>query len=670
MRTDTDIDFKKYNNTNLGVKKKKAALDSALNPEAGNNLGLLTLCNGYYNSLNDFRQRRERNRNYYRGKQWGDKVEDPENAGEYITEEELIVRQGKVPLKNNQIRNLVRNMIGQYRSNKTKPVIIARDREKASLSEMMTNALQAAQQINEVKELDVRNYEEFLLSGGAAGKIGFQYWRDRNIEDLKYTNVNMNRIFFNTDIEDPRMTDLNLIGEILDIDMDDLIGAFSRTEEEEQQIRNWYSHTNSDYVTTTKGLSSQKIDSLSFISDMNPHKCRVIEVWQLRGEWRLQIHDYLDASYEMLGGTKAELRETKKNITELNQMRIQKAAESGVPEDEVPLIDYQDKFERFWYVKYLTPYGHTLYEGETPYEHREHPFVMALYPMVDGEVWGFVEDIIDQQKYINRMIIMIDFIMGASAKGVLLVPEDAIPDDMTEDDFASEWSKFNGVIKFKAKPGVALPQQISANSSNIGVHEMLSLQMRMLQEISGVSGAIQGHTAKSGTPSSLYAQEAQNASISTMDIMETFNSFRARRDRKMIKVIQQFYQEKRYLLVSGRSYSEEAKMYDPDAVRNIDFEYSLAQSTDTPVYRQLIDESLMTLLQNQHIDIQMYLENSSIPFADKLLEQIKQRQEMAVKGQMPEGMTPEMMKEMGGQADPKAMQMAMQAMGLEQKAAA
>jgi hypothetical protein len=658
------VNFKKYNNTNLGIKRPEVkVVAEEENQDSADNLRLLTLCGQYYNALDDFRRRRERARKFYSGDQWSDKVEDPDNPGEYITEMELIVRQGKTPLKNNQIRNLVRNLLGQYRSNKTKPIVVARDRDDASASEMMTNALQAVHQINEIPELDVRAYEEFLISGGAVGKINYRYWRSRKIEDVYYENVNMNRVFFNTNVEDPRLTDLNLMGCVLDIDMDDLVSAFARSKDEEKKIRGWYGHVDSVSVVHSRGLDSNRLDGLSFLSDLDPQKCRVIEAWELRGEWRVYSHDWLDASYEVHSGTKKELAKLKADIALMNRQRVAKVVEAGMPEDEAPLIEFDNRFDRFWYVKYLTPYGQCLYEGETPFSHKEHPYVMALYPMVDGKVWGFVEDIIDQQKYINRMIIMIDFIMGASAKGVLLLPEDAIPDDMTEEDFAEEWTRYNGVIKYKAKPGVEIPRQISTNSTNIGVHEMLSLQMRMLQEISGVNGAIQGHTAGSGKAASLYAQEAQNATISTMDVMDSFKSFKERRDRKILKVIQQFYDEERNLIVSGKSYSAEAKKYDPKAVQNIEFEYSLGQSTDTPAFRQLLDESLMKLLDGQYIDIQMYLENSSIPFADKLLEQIKQRQQAVAGGELPQQFDPETMQQIQGQADPRVIEMFNNALG-------
>lgn len=63
---------------------------------------------------------------------------------------------------------------------------------------------------------------------------------------------------------------------------------------------------------------------------------------------------------------------------------------------------------------------------------------------------------------------------------------------MTIEDVAEEWTRYNGIILFKPKPGAPLPQQIAVNSTNVGAYELLNLQMRLLEDISGVHGAMQG----------------------------------------------------------------------------------------------------------------------------------------------------------------------------------
>ena len=615
------------------------------------NWDVLNRASQYYQSLADFRDRRRRSRKYHRGDQWFEKVVNDE--GDTVTEEQLIMERGKVPLKQNIIRQLIRSLLGQYRTNKSKTMVISRTREDAKRSEMLTNTLQTGQKINVTGELDARNMEEFLISGMVIGKVGYSYWKEFNREDVFVQNINPNTVFFNSDVKDPRMLDLRMIGELKDAPLDDIVSTFAINEEEETLIRSWYTNVSSkNIVVNTEGLKASRMDSIDFYNSSDTNKARVIEIWELASDWRTYAHDYLDGSYQI-----TDL--SVENIKLINDDRIQAGLANGMELEQIPLIDAQRKLEQFWTVKFLTPYGQCLYQSETVYAHELHPYVMVLHPLIDGEVWGLVEDIIDQQRSINRMISLIDFIMGSAAKGVLLVPEEAIPEDMDIEDFADEWTKMNGVIKFKAKNTRHLPQQISANITNVGAQDMLQMQMKLIQDIAGVSGAIQGQQAKSGTPSSLYAQEAINSTVNTKDLFESFAWYKNQRDTKMLKVIQQFYKDKRYVAVSGNRYAKEAAYYDPDMVRNTDFELVVAEGVDSPVYRQIIDDNLLQLFQAQAIDLKMYLQNSSLPFADKLLEDISQREQQAAEGQQMEGgpVSPEMQAQVEAQTDPKAQKM-------------
>ena len=100
----------------------------------------------------------------------------------------------------------------------------------------------------------------------------------------------------------------------------------------------------------------------------------------------------------------------------------------------------------------------------------------------------------------------------------------------------------------------------------------------------------------------------------------------------------QFYNEKIYLGVAGKTYSEESKWYDPEAIKDIKFKVEVTQSQDTPVYRQMIDDTLIKLMEMQAIDTKMFLENSSLPFADKILDAMaKRNEEVQEQAQMDQG---------------------------------
>lgn len=628
----------------VGYKKKNDGISYRDdNGKKKRNLEILQLADEYYSSMQNIRKRRMRSRKYYRGDQWSDMVEV---NGNMMSEEEYLEKQGKAPLKQNMIRPPLRNVIGQYRSNPFKPVVFARNRQNQKAAEMMSVALEAALFMNESKERDARELEEFLLSGMAIYKTMYSFDYEREQAIPKFRAVNPNRFFINTDVEDVCGEDVNFLGEVSDLTLDDVIAEYARDGLGEDEIRRMYNSVHNWYVSPD-GFSSKRYDNINVRIPDDMSRCRVIEIWRLEAEWRLWVHDYMDGSYEIRPDS------DRSEIDAENAARIHLGVENGI---EVPPVVYERKYVKFWKCYHLTPLGDTLWEGETPYLHNSHPYVFKLYPLLDGEIWGMVEDMVDQQKMVNRMIILQDFIISASAKGVLLVPEDCIPDDMTIEDFANEWTKYNGVIKINVKPGVDIPKQISANSMNIGINEMIQMQLKLMQDIAGVHGAIQGKSPNSGTAAALYAQETQNASLNVLDYLETFSSFLQKRDKKLLQIIKQFYTEKQYITVSGSDYSEEAKHYDPDEIRNVDFDNTIAKGNDTPSYRVVIDDILMKLLEGQFISIEMFLEHSSYPFADKILQSIKKMREEAAQGQMPEGMPTQLLQQIqqeAGQATPE-----------------
>lgn len=279
----------------------------------------------------------------------------------------------------------------------------------------------------------------------------------------------------------------------------------------------------------------------------------------------------------------------------------------------------------YWSVAFLSPNGDVLLERETPYSHLSHPYILASLPSADGLPKALISDVIDIQRYINRLIVMIDFIMGASAKGVLMVPENAVPDGYSINDFTSEYVKANGVILYKPTNTRDVPFQISSNSTNVGAWEMLNLQMNLIKEISGMSGAIQGHAAHSNTASSLYSQQAQNSQLNYKTLFETLRLAQKLRDEKLLKVLMQYYRTERYVSVAGKNFNELAAVYQPSLVGRIkEFNLVISRATDTPLYRQLNEEVLKGMLDRGQINMEMFLSNSTLPFADRLLSQIQE----------------------------------------------
>jgi hypothetical protein len=643
--TARDLRFnpKKYMSKKAVSKNINAISESANKTE---NLKDLNRYKNYWEALSDFRTRAIRNRNFAQVNQWQDVIYDPE-IQKYCTEEYHIRRKGRQPLTQNIIQPIINNLVGQFLNNETQIVVTSRTKEGADEAEILSNAIQAVGQLNSLPLIDSQMYEMYTLTGVAIQKMRYKYIKERNEKNIFIENCNPHRIFFNSDISDIRGTDLRCIGQIIDCTLDDIISSFSLTKADEEKIKNWYKYIIKEPLILTKGLDTTEIDNISFLIPPTD-KCRVIEAWELKSEWRTYVHDELTGEENIVNISLSD-------VDKLNKQRIEVYKKNNVPEELWALVNAQQIKEQFWYGKYMTPTGDILWEGESPFEHQEHPFIITCAPLIDGKVKGFVEDLISPQKSINRNMMLQDFIIAASAKGALLVPATAIPEDMTPETFADQWTKFDAVIVYTPKAGVEPPRQISEKSTNIGLYEILASQLQFTQDISGVHSAIQGKNIGAGAPASLYAQEAQNSTLNTLKHMTIFEKFLEKRDYKTLKMIMQFYDTERYISVAGNAYKSNIKKYVPEDIRKMEYDLVRSKAVNTPVYRQLIDDKLSGLLQAGLISLEMYLENSAMPFSDKLLDALnKQKESLQGQGQPP---TPEQVQSIQQGANPQAMKM-------------
>lgn len=589
---------------------------------AANYLMMQTYRDDWY-SLSPFRQRYQRVCKYHRGDQWSDLTTDDD--GNTVTEDTYIRDQGKLPLKQNIIRPLAKSLEGLYRSEKGKSIVISRKPKQAELEKMMSNTLQAVLQVNNMKEVDARTFDLYLLSGLPIQRIGYDFIDKYKRFDVKINYIDPQYIFFNTDIKDIRLNDLRRIGQLHDVTMDELFVNFAKSEKDKEFLRKLYSGTLRDELLSTYGLSADRGAALDFFVPDEPHKCRVIEVWEKKA---VDIIEYWDKA----AGEEGVWERSLNDLIQINEMRIKKFIAEGIPEDKWLLIEYTQSTGFKWFYKYLTPFGHVLREGETPYKHGMHPFVMYPYPLINGEVWGPLEDIIDQQKYINRLITLWDFIMGTSAKNTLVLDEKSL-NGQSPEQIGAAYRQVGGVIVLDYQGGKNKPpEELGGRMPNLGITELIGMQIKWMQDISGVQPAMQGQTGNSGTPASKYAMEIQQTTLNNRDLMESFASFRKDRDMKVLHTFIQYYKDKRYLAISGKDNSQ---LYDPELIEDIsDFDITIGQSMDSPTYKGWIDEMLKEFVINGLIDMEMFLTHSNLPFADALLEDIRNRREQMSQGQM------------------------------------
>lgn len=406
-------------------------------------------------------------------------------------------------------------------------------------------------------------------------------------------------------------------------------------------MKNCYLDVAGNEVPITRAMQGDETASLSFYTPSRSDLCRVILGWKLESRDAYCWNDTQKGTWGYVPYTPA----SKKLFDEENKRRTREAEAAGTAPEDILLIDYTFATERYWYYRYMTPYGDVLQEGRSPYWHGEHNYVLHLYPLVQGKLGNFVEQFIDQQRAINRTATLIDFIRGTSSKGVLVVDDDAF-ESMSREEVIDEYVRYNGVLFVKLKPGQSIDgvvRQYNSGAAVAGDFELLNLQLRLINEISGVNSAMQGQPPRAGTPASLYAQQVQNSSLNLKGLFDSYRNFRRRRDIKLMKTIQQYYTEVRYIDLAGSEYSEEAKWYNPEKVRDAEIDLTISDGYNTPAYQMLANDFLMELFRANAVDVKTMLENSSFPFATRILEAIKRNEEQAAQGLPMNGISPDLL---------------------------
>lgn len=597
-------------------------------------IDLLNECVRSWNNKDEIRQERARVLRYLFGNQWGDII-NVKGLGS-VTEEFVIKQQGNIPLKNNVMISLWMSVFGVHAKQEMEPVCYARHENAKMFSDMLSAALQSNwQNTYQGERLDLV-FAEYLISGMAFVR---ESYKEKNELFDAYTDyINPYYMFWEGGC-DPTHDDIRMIGCLHDCSPEELYFSFAKKEygltiKDLQDI--YHIGKNSEVMRTATSLSQNdayNYNNVSFYHPSSPGMCRVIEVWREEIKPRYQCFDPMAVDQ-----IDKYFRCEKGDIDKVRAINMERKAlydEQGVPEEKRAYITSKEIVDKYWQYYFLAPDGRILCEGESPYDFKNHPFTVSLFPYVNGEVHPFMGYFIDQQRYINRTVMMGDMAMKNAAKGMTFLPLSKKPDGMTREEYANQKSKFDCVFVYDDTKGRsdAKPEFYTHSAFNIGQTEMLQLQLNMIHEVSGVSGALQGKTPTSGTSAARYALEAQNATTTIYPLVKKFNGFEERCALKKLVIMQQYYEEGRDITPKK---AEEQIFYRANACRNIKTNVSIKNSASSAAFLQLGNEMLDKMLELGVLDPRIYLKYYDAPYTEKLSQDIDKYMSQLQQGQLPQ----------------------------------
>ena len=660
-------------------KLRKSAIDTVKHRHETsgfkNNAKLISKAYTCWNNMYKIRLAADRAKRFvYDDDQWSDLTL---YNGEWMTERQAIALQGKTPLTYNMMRPIIVGAKGTFLRTATEPFAVARDPKKRDVAEMVTMALQCnwQQSTGNMRVLTSNMFETYESSGFAIARESWEDLGDGNYDSVTYTYP-LNMVFFDSNMRDPNMRDLTMIGVIHDITPGELRSKFklspSKWEELERELPRVYDDLNPESIDL---LDRNKLEYQDFFFPVDKSRCRIYEIWTKEVKCRYVCVDPLRGEMfkvEMDNLDKVPLEMYGKTIMQENEDRRKMAHDAGIfDENDIPYIDYGqlpnsiegtgDHYDVYWYYQYETANGTIIDEGESPYICGL-PFSLLLYPFADGNVHSFATDLIPVQKGLNRDEVLSDWSIRSAAKGAVIVDKSGLGDE-TPEDVRENWSRPDGVVFWDSKKGGQPPKQAAASSTNIGIDAAMARKLKYFEDISGIHGAMQGKDALSGQSAALYAQQVENGTTMILPMLSAFEDFQRNIAVKKAKMICQFAPDNRFVNTDSNYYASDANRFDRTKLNGFEYDISIGKRQSTETARQMGNQLLLELFKAKSISAKALANIGEFPFTAKLIkyldEEESRMQQQAAAGQ-----------QVTQQGNPQLMNEIMNEMGARQNASA
>ena len=598
---------------------------------------LLTHCEHLWMNLQPFREQRHRGNRFYDGDQWGDMIEV---NGKVMTYRQYLQQTGNVVVQTNQIKNRVDTIAGLRVKERTEPVCEAIDRDEQPYGELVTQGVQANCDKNQMSELEIKWIKD-ACNGGLS--IAYESYDDSSGPFRRLDSwtqyINPNRIFFDGDGVDPRGWDFSTIGCVRYATREEMCARFVRRPADYDALRQIYGNQ-FDPVRTEQTGDFQEVkddERLVFMDESDPNRCFFCEVWTKESRAMIRLNDLNTGTEELIDADDMAYR---RMVREENKRRAKLAQAAGYSSAEIPFIigdGYgKDETERngfyvdtFWYCRFLAPDGTILWEGESPYADKLHPFSFFIFSYIDGQIIGYNHDAIDHNMAMNRAWITSEWLARTQAKGVVVVPKSIVPADTNFKEFARSWTAIDEMVFVDIKPGMEnmMPKVFYGAAQSYDPSKIIGTIKDLMDSGSPVNGALQGKDPGRATSGTLYAQMTSNASTSVAAFMEEFRNFLRQVLTKKMKNIAMFYDADRWRKIAGRIDSlTDFSQLNLNDVANIEYDLRLMESANSLEAREMQEQDLLNLLTIGIITGEEYIELSKKPHIQKLRQMREARQ--------------------------------------------
>lgn len=188
-----------------------------------------------------------------------------------------------------------------------------------------------------------------------------------------------------------------------------------------------------------------------------------------------------------------------------------------------------------------------LEEGELPCRGFTLQAITGIRDRNNGTWYGFIRDLLDPQRWINKFFSSMADVVASQAKGGLLAEADAFVDKANaEADWANPrsivWLKRDGLTKIKERVSAGVPA---------GINQLLEFTLTSLPNVAGVNLEFLGMASRE-QPGVLEHQRKQAAIATLAEFFNALRLYRKQQTRVLLQFIDEFISDSRLIRIVGK----------------------------------------------------------------------------------------------------------------------
>lgn len=548
--------------------------------------------------------KRNRNSNFYKGKQWTEK------------EEKAHETQFRKAYVFNEVKSKVDHLIGTQTQTRLDARLVPREKGDEAGAELLTFIVKWAEQTNNLEFVETEVFTEGLIGGVGIAVVS---WKNDDMQNgyPSIEKVPTNEMYWdvnsrNIDLSDARW--MARVAYVPKIDLLELMPDKSEAIENASAVStdvNGYGGKYFNLMTERQTIALQG----RFLSARNYERdvVQYIEYYERRKIYQFVVADEIQG--------KVRKFDIKEEAEKFHKGLVDEYLDNGTT------LQNPDGSERIVLDVILKNCLYqTIIIGDKVVSCEllaldDFPYILFFAHFDEGDYWGFVDDLISPQELVNRSFSQWDYQIGTSLKNAITVVELMLKRGTTIEDLRRELSKTAPVISVAAHAAInPLPNtQVSPD-----LFQSISWAISRMQDYAGGRNALglQENAAESGRA---VLARAEAGSVGRLPLFDKLRLWRAGVTMRLVWFIKNFMVPGQVLRIIGMDESTQYVELDDgilDTFKEIKIDVKIDEAVKSDSIKERNFQQLKELFSVMkglppEIATKMLLEYSAIPESKK-----------------------------------------------------